>query len=179
MLTLFDAETLDMWYHIRMSLRRISPLRFPLKLFFLCLFALVSYSQPATAQQVKISGFTNVNLGSWNGSGDLYSEKTICVYNQATANYKITARGSGSGNAFTLSGTGGTVAYQTHFKESGGSYVELTSGSSSNFSGANTTHNDCNGSSNATFKVTATAAALGSAGAGSYSGTLYILLETR
>ena len=131
------------------------------------------------AQQVKISGFTNISLGPWTGSGDVSGENSLCIYNQATPDYRVRARGGGPGNSFVLSSAGGDVAYEVRFKESGGSYVSLTADSFQNFTNANTADVSCGGVSNANLEVRVTAAALSSATAGNYSGTLTVLLETR
>jgi hypothetical protein len=139
----------------------------------------LSNPQESLAQSVRISNLSDLTLGTWNGSGDLNAEDPVCIYNSATGDYRIKATGSGAGGAFALSTTGGTVDYETYFKESSGSFVELTAGAWSNFSGADTSHSSCNGLTNATVKVTARATALSGARAGSYSGTLTLLLEPR
>ena len=131
--------------------------------------------------EVRISNLRDFTLGSWSGSGDLYDNDDICIYNSGGTGYRITATGSGSGQAFTLSTTGGAVEYEVRFKDqagSGGSYVQLTSGTQvSSFSGASSS-SDCNSGVdlNANIKITVTATALGSAVPGSYSGTLTIVL---
>ena len=140
------------------------------------LIGLATYSE---AQTVKISGFTNISLGSWNGTGDVSGENSLCVFNSATSNYRIRARGGGLGNAFVLTGTSTDVDYEVRFKESVGSYVSLTADSFQNFTGANTTNDDCSGVDNASLEVRVTDTELSTAESGSYSGTLTVLLETR
>jgi hypothetical protein len=141
----------------------------------LLLFFLVT---SAEAQTVRISGVGDLNLGTWMGSGNLNSQDTLCVYNLGNANYKIRATGSGAASAFTMAGGGNDLAYEVYFQDSG-AFVQLTSGSYSDFTDANTVADDCGGVDNATLKVVATSAALSSVPAGNYSGTLTLLLETR
>lgn len=131
------------------------------------------------AQQVRISGFTNISLGPWNGSGDLTAENNLCIYNSATADYRVRARGSGAGNAFHLSGVGGDVDYGVRFKQSTGSYVTLTADVFQDFTDANTSSDNCGGLTNASLEVSVSSDDLSAAAAGSYSGTLTVLLETR
>ena len=132
----------------------------------------------AEAQQVKISGFTDISLGTWNGSGNLSGENSLCVYNEATPDYRVRARGSGAGNSFMLNGSDSDLAYQVRFKESSGSYVSLTADTFQNFTGADTDDIACGGSNNANLEVIVTSDALSAAASGSYSGTLTVLLET-
>jgi hypothetical protein len=137
------------------------------------------YTNELQAQQVKISGFTNIMLTSWTGTGDLFDVNNLCIYNGSTANYRVRARGGGTGNSFKLAGSSTDISYEVRFKESAGSYVSLTADTFQNFTGANTTDVTCGGVANANFEVRVTEAALSAAGAGNYSGTLTILLETR
>ena len=147
---------------------------FPVVLLFLLLFI----PRSAESQSVRISGMSDLSLGTWMGSGDLTNQATLCIYTLGNANYSIRATGNGAGSAFTLSSGGSTVAYEVYFKDSG-SFVQLTSGTRGNFTDANTTTDGCGGVNNATIKVVATAAALSAATAGSYSGTVTLLLESR
>lgn len=133
----------------------------------------------AEAQQVKISGFTNINLGPWNGAGDLSAENSLCIYNSSTPDYRVRARGSGTGNAFELPGSGGDVAYEVRFKQSSSSYVSLTADVFQNFTDADTSDDTCGGVANANLEVRVKEDELSGAQSGSYSGTLTVLLETR
>ena len=137
------------------------------------------FFQSAEAQQVQITGFSDIALGSWTGSGDLSSEDGLCVYNSATANYRIRASGSGAGNAFSLSGVGDDVDYEVRFREDPGSYVSLTAHTFQNYTGANQVSPSCSGVDNARLEVRVTAAELSTVPSGNYSGTLTVLLETR
>lgn len=129
------------------------------------------------AQSMQISGLNDLTLGTWSGSGDLFSEDPLCVYFLGIEPYQITASGSGVGGAFTLTGTGGSVAYQVQFKGSTGAYDTMTSGSARSFGDADISSQNCGGLSNAHVKVLVTEAALSSALSGSYSGTVTLLLE--
>ena len=146
------------------------------------LFAILfifGWTQSALANPiVRISGFNDLTLGTWSGTGDLSDEDPVCVYKSTDTSYKISAHGSGSGNAFTLSSAGSTIPYEVYFKGSIGSYVQLTSGAiGTSFTAANMVADDCGGLTNATLKVVATATELAKALTGNYSGTVTILLE--
>lgn len=131
------------------------------------------------AQQVKISGFTNIPLSPWTGSGDVSGENSLCVYNSSTNNYRIRARGGGAGNAFVLNSTGSELPFEVRFRDSVSSYVNLTADSFQNFTDANTSNQNCSGVNNANLEIRVKENDLSSAISGSYSGTLTILLETR
>jgi len=136
------------------------------------LFALVGLA----IADVRISGFTDLNLGSWAGMGDLTDEMNLCVYNSDSLepNYNITASGGGS---FVLESGANQVAYVPAFKGSVGAYQDLTHGVAATFSEANHASDDCGGGTNANLRITVTEAALSAARAGSYSGVITVLLE--
>lgn len=121
---------------------------------------------------------SDISLGTYNGIGDLENEDTICIYNLGVSTYKVTASGTGTAGAFAMNGVGGSIPIEVQFKSGAGSFVTLTANSPTGFTGSNTVSSTCGGSPNATVKVIATEANLLSVTAGTYSGTLTILLET-
>jgi len=147
-----------------------------LTIFFVSAF-LVNYT--IALADVRISGFQNLLLGTWTGSGNREASTDLCAYNSDSENYRITARGAGTGNAFILEqNTGpGEVPYLVHFRRIGGAYVQLTTNSSQAFSGAHTTDENCSGVNNATLRITVQAEDLSTAMAGSYSSNITILME--
>lgn len=155
---------------------------------FFCVFFvlgslfLLNVASAYAVAQVKISSVNSLSLGTWSGSGSLSDNDDVCIYNSDTSNYSITASGSGSGQSFAMSGSGSSMAFEVWFKGSSGSvgtYSQLTSGSPENFSGANQTAVDCGGGVNANVKVSVGALTLGSVPAGSYSGSLTIVVTPR
>ena len=126
---------------------------------------------------VQITKMTDFAFGTWSGSGQLQSSDTICVYDsQANANYGITATGSGAASAFTVTDGTVTVAYTAEWQGSIGAMTALTTGVKSLFSAANSVSTTCAGGTNATLRITVSQADLLAAEAGSYTGTVTILL---
>jgi hypothetical protein len=146
----------------------------------LCLFCVPAYAT------VAISNVGNLSLGTWSGGGDVTNNDDICIYNSAEGQYRITGTGSSSaGSGFYIATAGGShsVAYTVGFKDSSGtsgSYTTLTHNSSAgDFSGADQVSSDCSSgaSLNANVKVTVLSADLASAAAGSYQGTLTLVVS--
>lgn len=130
---------------------------------------------------IRISGLADLALGSYSGSGDMSGADDICVYtNKAPGNYFVTASGSGAANAFTITNGTNTIAYNVFFNDTTGTSgeVSLASGvKSAQQTGANTTSASCGGSSSANFHVVVPEANIQAAPAGSYSGTLTLVVE--
>ena len=133
-------------------------------------------AQRAEAQtQVKISGFVNFSYGTW-GSGSVSRDSNLCVYkSDGDTSYYITA--SGSPGSFRVSSGSNNLSYSVEFKQSSGSYVLLSHGSRQSFSGADQADENCSGSSNASLRCTFSSSDLEAARPGSYSGTLYVMVE--
>lgn len=130
---------------------------------------------------IKVTGFADLALGAWSGSGAMDGNDNICVYtNKASGTYRVTATGSGASNAFTITDGSNLIAYTAAFNDVSGTSGEqpLTSGTAlTGQTGANTASQTCGGSNNSNFHVTIAEAALLAAPAGAYSGTLTILVE--
>jgi len=133
----------------------------------------------AVLADVRISGFQDLALGTWSGSGDRVASTDLCAYNSDSSSYRITARGTGVANAFILDQNDGPgdISYIVHFRRIGDAYVQLSANMSQAFNGAHTTDQNCNDINNATLRVTVEADALGSAMAGQYSGNITLLME--
>jgi hypothetical protein len=145
--------------------------------FCLALLALALFIAPASAQLVQITSVGNFNFGTWSGSGNLHSSDDVCIYKSSGGTtYVVTASGSGGGGAFTIAKAGGTLAYEVRWKQSGGVLSQLTANVGAGFSGASNSFT-CNGTPNATVDITFTLAALSAAKAGTYTGTLTILIS--
>ena len=124
---------------------------------------------------VQISALNDLSFGTWSGTGDMEQTDAVCVYNTVNANYKIT--GTAPGGIFRMANGGNNLNYEVRFQGSSGGFVQLTHGTSSSFTAANTSSWNCSGGTNATLKVTVTDGALSAAATGNYTGTLYLLLE--
>ena len=126
---------------------------------------------------VRISNMNDLSLGSWSGSGDVEDSDSVCIYNNGGPNYLITASGSGTGGAFTLSSGGNTIAYTFQFQGSSGGYTTLSPNSGQGFSSADQVSDTCGGSTNASMRVRVTESSLMSAKKGSYSGTVNVQVD--
>lgn len=128
---------------------------------------------------VRVSNLGDIALGNFNGgAGDLTGADSFCVYRNGAGNYNINMTGSGTANAFTLTDSGAnTLPYSVDFVN--GSATAMTTGASlTGQTGANTTSDTCGGGANdnVSVNVTVANADLASAPAGTYSGTLTIVV---
>ena len=138
---------------------------------------------PATAQQVKISKLSNASFGSIsNFTSDVTKTQNVCAYSSATGGrYNVTATGSGSGGAFTLSGSSGsTLAYEVQWEDSSGQTVgtALTAGVALTGQTTGATASGCGSgpSTTASLTILLRTSTITSANATSYSGTLTLML---
>jgi len=128
------------------------------------------------AEQVQISNMNDISFGSWSGSLSMEQTDAVCIYNDsANTNYKISA--TSPGGVFRMTNGGNNLNFEVRFQGSSGGFVQLTHGSPSNFTAANISSSNCSGGTNATLKVTVTESDLAAAKAGTYSGSLSLLLE--
>lgn len=134
------------------------------------------------ASQVRISGLTDVAFGTLaNFTPDTTKSQNICIYSSvSTHRYSVTATGSGTGGAFTLAAGTSTLAYEVQWAASSGQTTgsALTAGTPLTGQVANTTSSSCltNTTPTASLITILRASAAGSATAGSYSGTLTLLI---
>lgn len=132
--------------------------------------------------KVRITGISDLNVGTFSGSGDLNVNDNVCVYTNAeSGEYKITASGNGIGNAFTVKDDAErTIPYEVYWNDANGTTgnVQATSGSVITSQGnADTTSQTCTGSTNANFQVIVRELDLQTKMAGTYTGTLTLLIE--
>lgn len=126
---------------------------------------------------VRISGLTDISLGSFTGSGGLDGSDDVCVFTN-TGGYLLTAAGSGTGNAFTLTDGEASVAYTVEWgtTATATSGTALTSGTAATISSGSFTNPTCGGSTNAIVLIDISEEALSAAPAGTYTGTLTLTL---
>lgn len=142
----------------------------------MCLIAM-----PAQAQLVNITRNSDVAFGSiTNLNVDVTRNQDICIYSSALfGRYSVTASGSGAGGAFTLSNGGATLAYEVQWSSSAGqtSGTTLSAGTALTGLTSSALLPACTlGPSTASLIVVLRSSALTSAQAGSYSGTLTLLI---
>lgn len=133
-------------------------------------------------EQVRISGLSDINFGTYSGTGNLESDQDICVYsNIVNGRYDITTQGDGAGNAYTLTNGGDTIPYSVFWSPStgpsGGTPMTATT-TLTNQLNANTQTDDCSvGGLSANIRVLMNDADLHGISNGLYSGTLSVIVE--
>lgn len=133
-------------------------------------------------QRVEISGLTDFGFGTLDPATAASSSENVCVWsNTATKGYTITATGSGTSSAYTLSNGTSTLAYGVQWAASSGaaSGTNLPTTVASPFvSGATSPSCGSGASPSATLFVGFTTAQLQAAvgSATAYTGTLTLLV---
>ncbi len=101
--------------------------------------------------QAQISDLSDMTLSNWSvGDGAVTLFSNACIYS-STGSYKVTASGSGTGNAFTIASGANTIAYSVTWNAGGqgnlaSSGTSLASNvQSASFANANTTSATCSG----------------------------------
>ena len=139
----------------------------------------ISASVPARA---RITGLADVAFTNQDPGPAASNAQNVCVWsNTATKAYTITATGSGTANAFTLSNGTTTVPYSVEWAATSGqtSGTALTTGTASASQTSTATHQTCATAptTSASLIVGITTANLGTMSAGSsYTGTLTLLV---
>jgi hypothetical protein len=144
--------------------------------------ALPAWSQLLAGNNVRITGLSDVSFGTIaNLATDSVRSQNICVYsNSPTNGYYVQATGSGSGGAFTLASGSNALAYEVQWSpvsgQSSGTSLSPTVALHGQTSAA--TQPSCNSgpSSSASLIIILRSAQLSAANAGTYSGTLTLLV---
>ncbi|WP_337847884.1 hypothetical protein [Sphingomonas sp.] len=139
-------------------------------------------ASPASAQLVRITKLKNADFGTISSFGsDSKKNQNVCVYSSSLGGgYNVTATGSGSAGAFTLSGSSATLPYEVQWSGTSGQ----TSGTSlspsvaltGQSSGALSSNCNVGPSTTASLIIVIRASEKSSATATSYSGTLTIMI---
>lgn len=139
------------------------------------LFSSVATRSSFAFADVKISAINDISLGTYSGAGDLTGQDDVCVYNSASADYRITV--TATGGAYNVTSGINSIPFEVRFKESGGSFTQLSYGVAEPFSGANSLSNSCSGGTNATIQVKILQNDVLLVRPGSYTSTLTLLIE--
>jgi hypothetical protein len=83
---------------------------------------------PEVAAQVQIGGLSDLQLGVWSGSGDLEGIVDHCVRGPQGGRYAIQARGLGTGGAFVLLSGPGSLPFQVAYSDDGGGWSQMSPG---------------------------------------------------
>jgi spore coat protein U-like protein len=137
------------------------------------------WASPASAQRVQISELGDVSFGLLtNLNADTVRNQDICVYSQSNG-YNVRAFGNGSGGAFTLSDGANMLAYEVQWNSSAGQVVGTTLAANAPLTGqlSSAQQRSCNQGPSASLIIVLRSAALSSATAGTYTGTLTLVVE--
>ncbi|MBB3691934.1 hypothetical protein [Sphingomonas sp. BK580] len=142
--------------------------------------ALAVHAPPAAAQNVQVSGLSDVAFGTITGFGaDLVRSQSICAFSGLLGGrYTVTAVGSGTGGAFTLSNGAAALPYEVQWSTSAGQNSGTGLTANVPLSGQ-TMLLSCPvlQVTNTSLIVILRAASLSTATAGNYSGTLTVILS--
>ncbi|WP_147416755.1 hypothetical protein [Sphingomonas edaphi] len=136
----------------------------------------------ASAQRVRITNLTDVNFGTINNlAADAINSQSVCVWaNGSGSDYSITATGSGPGGSFSLMNGSWQLPYQVRWNSQPGQTngTLLSAGTPITNQVTNAQNQTCgNGPpTTASLIVVLPSASLSSATAGSYSGTLTLIV---
>ncbi|MBB3472913.1 spore coat protein U domain-containing protein [Sphingomonas sp. BK345] len=142
--------------------------------------SLVAVASPSVAQNVQVNGLSDVSFGSISGFGaDLTRSQSICAFSGLLGGrYTVTASGSGTGGAFTLANGAARLPYEVQWSTSAGQTSGTNLAANVPLAGQ-TMLLSCPvlQTTNASLIVILRSTALSAATAGSYSGTLTVILS--
>ena len=133
------------------------------------------------ADKVRISSLQSIDFGQLSGVGDRFVSLNVCAFStSANRGYSITASGNGAGGSFALSSPVASLPFEVFWSDasSQSSGTSLVAGAPIGGFRSSATQNFCNSgpTSSASLVVVIRSAAIESARAGIYSGTLQIML---
>jgi hypothetical protein len=136
----------------------------------------------AQSQNVRVTKLTDVTFGGLTNLGvDASLSQDICVYANTTGNrYRVTATGSGPAGSFALSSGANLLPYEVQWNAASGqsSGLQLVANSAQTGLISTATQQTCNSGplTSASLILLLRSTALSSAMAGTYSGTLTLLI---
>ncbi len=147
----------------------------------LCLFFFMFFSIQSFAGTALINNLSDMTFTSLNPVAALSSKENVCVFSNSLlgGTYSITATGSGAANAFTVSNGTFTVAYTVNWANTANasSGTLLTAGVPLGGLTTGLLSSLCTlGITNSTLFVSFSSTNLQNARAGSYTGTLTLLI---
>lgn len=141
--------------------------------------ALLSAAMPAEAQMVRVRQLTDMNFGPLVEGGDRRQADSVCVFSTSVIRgYRVTATGSGPGGMFALASGGDSLPLEVQwaFYPGATSGVSLVPGVARSGTTSNFVDASCSFTTTATLIVILRGEDVGRAPAGSYSGTLNLLI---
>ena len=160
----------------------LAPLRFRLRSGACALLALCPAPALAQSTNVRISKLSDVTMPLITDlTVDASSPQSVCVFSStATSGYRVTASGTGTAGAFTLASTSSSLAYTVQWNSLPGrtSGTQLTANVPLTGLTSTATQQACtNGpATSASLIVVLRSAALSSAKADTYQGTLTLVI---
>jgi hypothetical protein len=144
--------------------------------------------RPANAilDTIQISNLTDFNLPSWNlGDGDVNASINICIYALGVPTLNTYAVRASSPDGFVLVNGSHQIPYTLSWEDSGGGNLGSNSGTTltnnvklTNRNNANILSSNCSlGGNNARLYLKITQAAMTAALAGTYTGTITLLIS--
>jgi hypothetical protein len=82
--------------------------------------AMVTSYAPALPAQALITGLSDLQFGSWNGISDLEGSVDHCVFARPGGRFSIAATGLGPGGAFVLQNGPGTLPFRVDYDDGSG-----------------------------------------------------------
>jgi hypothetical protein len=139
-----------------------------------------SASASAASDKGRLTGLTDVAFGLIANASDQSISRDVCAFSSSnTSGYSVTASGDGAGGAFTLGGPA-PLPYEVRWSGSANQTngTALTAGAVTSGFASSASQQTCNSgpAASASLTVIIRAAVLGSALAGSYSGTLQVTI---
>jgi hypothetical protein len=135
----------------------------------------------AAADKARLTGLSDVAFGLIAATTDQSASQSVCAFSSSATNgYSVTAVGSGTGGAFTVSSSSAQMSYEVQWvasaNQTGG--TALTAGTTTSGFTSVASQQTCNSGPNgsASLTVIIRLAALTAAMAGDYSGTLQITI---
>jgi hypothetical protein len=80
----------------------------------------VATHAPALAAQVQIGGLSDLQFGSWGGFGDVEGAVDHCVLGTRGGRYAVEATGDGAGGAFVLQNGPASLPFQVAYDDGSG-----------------------------------------------------------
>lgn len=136
----------------------------------------------AASNKVRITNLSDVAFGTIaNLASDSVRSESVCLYaDTATNGYNVRASGSGAGGAFTLASGSASLPFEVQWSSSSGqsSGTQLTANVALSGQVSNAVQQTCNSgpATTASLILILRSAALSSAAAGSYNGSLTLII---
>ncbi len=125
---------------------------------------------------VRISSLHDIDLGTWDGQSDMSGSEPNCVWS-TTGGYAITGIGSGTDGDFTITNSVDELTYTAEWTDSSGKKgKKLKAHKELDKRVTDANAQDCNGNTSATLDIEIKKGHLKNVSAGTYSGTLTLIV---